>query len=392
MPRLALWIIIAAASFFSASAFATSTSVTKSEDFTIVYVIDVGAGLCTVTVTPDYKYMVYDAGGTIYSSNQCFKAIKKLIPNDHPIDLLIISHTDGDHLYNADDILGSYRVKKIIRTGNFSKRNLNPSPSCPYNSNSWCEFNKAVANEVATEQATDVNLQTTTIPPGFVFPLGNATVTFIAGWPKWDAEELAGQFPNLNSSDLDVSDSSEIQNANSIVVRLDYKGGSVLFTGDTIGRKIGGEQSEIKAAELIMVHRNMSVSINSDVVLAPHHGGDNGSSMRFIEHVSPKWVIFAAGNKHSHPCISTVGRYQSYDSSIKIFRTDYGGIKETSNNCCEEWHTDNNATEKDFIGDDNVKIELKSNGDVTVEYCEKFVDQSVSATTGKFCNPYKNRN
>ena len=77
MPRLALWISIAAASFFSASAFATSTSVIKSEDFTIVYVVDVGAGLCTVTVTPDYKYMVYDAGGTIYNSNRCFKAIEK---------------------------------------------------------------------------------------------------------------------------------------------------------------------------------------------------------------------------------------------------------------------------------------------------------------------------
>ena len=126
-------------------------------------------------------------------------------------------------------ILRKYKVKKIVRTGNISQINRNPDPSCPYNSNSWCEFNMAVANEVATDQATDVNLQTTTIPPGFEFPLGNATVTFIAGWPKWDAKELAGQFPNLNSSDLDVSDSSEIQNANSIVVRLDYKGGSVLF-------------------------------------------------------------------------------------------------------------------------------------------------------------------
>ena len=112
MPRLALWITIAAASFFSASAFAKSTSAAKSENFTIVYVIDVGAGLCTVTVTPDYKYMVYDAGGASYKSNQCFNAIKKLIPNDHPIDLLIISHTDSDHLYNADELLGFYRVKK----------------------------------------------------------------------------------------------------------------------------------------------------------------------------------------------------------------------------------------------------------------------------------------
>ena len=83
MPRLALWFIIAATSFFSAPAFATSTSVTKSEDFTIVYVIDVGAGLCTVTVTPDYKYMVYDAGGASYKSNQCFQRDKKTYPERH---------------------------------------------------------------------------------------------------------------------------------------------------------------------------------------------------------------------------------------------------------------------------------------------------------------------
>ena len=284
-------------------------------------------------------------------------------------------------------------LKKIVRTGNFSKKNRNPKPSCPYNSNSWCKFNEAVANEVATDQATVVNLQTTTIPPGFEFPLGNATVTFVAGWSKWDASELAIQYPTLNKCDLDISSTSEKQNANSIVVRLDYKGGSVLFTGDTIGRKIGGEQCEIKAAELIMVHRNWSVSIDSDVVLAPHHGGDNGSSMSFIEHVSPKSVVFAAGNKHGHPCASTVGRYLSYDSSIKLFRTDYGGTKETNKKGCEEWHTDDNssATEKDLTGDDNIRIELKSNGDVTVEYCEMFVGQSDSATTVKICNPYKNR-
>ena len=66
--------------------------------------------------------------------------------------------------------------------------------------------------------------------------------------------------------------------------------------------------------------------------------------------------------------------------------------KRNAKNCCEEWHTDSISDEKYSIGDDNVRIELKSKDDVTVEYCEKCVDQSVSTTTGKICNPYKNRN
>ena len=45
-----------------------------------------------------------------------------------------------------------------------------------------------------------------------------------------------------------------------------------------------------------MVEMAPVITIDSDVMIAPHHGGGNGSSTKFIEAVSPKYVIFPAGH------------------------------------------------------------------------------------------------
>lgn len=50
-----------------------------------------------------------------------------------------------------------------------------------------------------------------------------------------------------------------------------------------------------------MVDRSEVIKIDSDVIVAPHHGANNGSSEKFIEKVSPEFVIFGAGHDHQHP-------------------------------------------------------------------------------------------
>lgn len=93
---------------------------------------------------------------------------------------MIISPTDADHLYNADEILNSHKVKKIIRTG-YTRKVKNYRVKCKYNSRAWCNFNDAVNREVQCEKAVDLNLSTMNIQPGTEYELGNATVKFIAG-------------------------------------------------------------------------------------------------------------------------------------------------------------------------------------------------------------------
>lgn len=60
-----------------------------------VRVVDVGAGLCCVVKIPgddgDDFYLVYDAG----KGNLAMRVINELVPDNEPIDLLVLSHTDS---------------------------------------------------------------------------------------------------------------------------------------------------------------------------------------------------------------------------------------------------------------------------------------------------------
>ena len=48
--------------------------------------------------------------------------------------------------------------------------------------------------------------------------------------------------------------------------------------------------------------------IDSDVLIAPHHGADNASSTAFILAVSPEYVIFSAGHRYEHARAATATR------------------------------------------------------------------------------------
>ncbi len=110
----------------------------------------------------------------------------------------------------------------------------------------------------------------------------------------------------------------------SIVVRLEYDGKSILFTGDAWGKEPGLDEP-MKGAEQFMVINKSYRPIDSDVLIAAHHGADDASSSIFLKEVSPTFVIFPAGGSHQHPRQNTVTRMTRPDVGIaedKLFRTD----------------------------------------------------------------------
>jgi hypothetical protein len=112
----------------------------------------------------------------------------------------------------------------------------------------------------------------------------------------------------------------------------------------------------------------MSENINSfnksDVIIAPHHGADNASSTKFIEAVSPDFVIFSAGHRHHHPRASAVKRYINNGvNQNNIFRTDLGDDEGG-----EEWDFGRISGHKDPAGDDDVDILIRPNGEIVVDY------------------------
>ena len=349
---------VVAVGLFSLFISTSSLSYDEKADV-LVRVVDVGTGLCTITKVPDENdnhLMVYDAGAEQWKKD-CVKAVRELIGKNNTIELLIISHSDADHLWNADELLEEFNIRRIIRTGYHR------------DTNAWEAFDHAVAQEAIDTDVSIVNLNKHMIKRGTKFKLGEATVTFIAGWPGW--KELKMELKEYKEAGkIEKVGDSVKRNAVSIVVRLEFSNRSVLFTGDTVGRMLKDKNNACKFAEMIMVKSAEVIPIKSDVVIAPHHGADNGSSLCFIKAVQPKFVVFSAGNKYRHPSSATADRYiTSGVAKANMFRTDLGDHeKEEDKMPKTDWDYERVKGCEDKSGDDDIDIVLSSIGEASVAY------------------------
>jgi competence protein ComEC len=303
-----------------------------------VRVIDVGAGLCCVVKTPDDHYMIYDAGvgsGTI-------KRIEKLIKTN-VIDLLVLSHNDSDHIGSVSNICKSFTVKTALHTGMYRA------------TDAFANAKKSILKEVQTENCRNLDLGKTNISPGRTFQVGSVPVTFVCGFNK-----------PLKSWGL--KNAGEKNNAVSIVMRLEYAGKSILFCGDAVGRhKDDPDENACIATEKFIVDRTNALPVRSDIIIAPHHGADNGSSKAFVQAVSPTYVIFSAGSKHHHPTDAAARRYLTNGVALtNFFRTDLGDDEDGTGD--EEWDQGRIPGHNDESGDDNIDILVTSNGEITIQY------------------------
>lgn len=319
--------------------FGTQAQLIPGDNDLYVRIVDVGPGLCTITRVPGPHFMVYDAGH--WTNRNCRDAALEII-GDHDIDLMVISHNDGDHMGDADEILQNFMVNKIIRTG-FKRHGVA----------TWDNMNEEIAHETR-HGATVINLGTEPLPPGTPLHLGTVPVQVVRGYNKWPFDEgsLSG---------------AELRNVISIVLRLTYKDRSILYTGDTVGRDMHiDSDDQCKYAEGLMVDNAGEVPVDADIIIAPHHGSETSGSTCFLNAVGAEFAIFSAGHRHVHPRIGAVERYitTGVDES-KVFRTDRGDDEGP-----EESPLQRVSNCKDSIGDDDVEIVIRQNGNVEVDYRE----------------------
>lgn len=107
----------------------------------------------------------------------------------------------------------------------------------------------------------------------------------------------------------------ESENDNSIVLLLQYKGKSILFTGDMTSKM------EADVAEAVRYCGVDSLSI----LKVGHHGSKYSSSEEFLAGIMPQAAVIscAARNTYGHPHKETLQRLEDVDALV--LRTDEGG-------------------------------------------------------------------
>ncbi len=123
----------------------------------------------------------------------------------------------------------------------------------------------------------------------------------------------------VESKDLDLyilapEDKYKASNLNnhSVVLKLDYKDNSFIFTGD----------AERESENQML---NMGYDLDADLLKIGHHGSDTSTTSSFLKKVDPDYAIISCGlnNMYGHPNNSVLNKLKAND--VEVFRTDLDG-------------------------------------------------------------------
>ncbi len=242
----------------------------------VITFADVGQGDCTLVRTISGDTALIDCG----SSNITEVGAGRIIPmlnyyGIKRIDYMFLSHADSDHINGAAELIENIKVNNIFLPDRAD--------------------NSGFSEITALAKAYDVPIWY--IGSGNKVALGD--VSFICLNP----------IQNDNTND---------ENNSSMVLKLEYKEFSVLFTGDL---DIAGEE---KVADTAKAYE---INIDCDVLKVGHHGSKYSTGEAFLEEVTPKSSVISCSesNTYGHPSEEVIERLGSCMSDIYITK-DSGAV------------------------------------------------------------------
>ena len=231
-----------------------------------IYFLDVGQGDSSLIISSSGEVVLIDSGP---NESLILNYLENL--NISHLDLLIASHAHADHIAGMDKIIAKYRPKAFLDSG------------IPHTTLTYQKMITALGQyNINYYQGTSRKIN-----------LGPLIFTI-----------LPPATPLIKESEL---------NNNSLVIRLDFKDFSCLFTG--------GIEKE-REGQLLNESRN---NLKVDILKITHHGSSSGSSPPFIQAVNPETSIISCGkdNQYGHPHQETLTLLQNL--GINIYRTDLNG-------------------------------------------------------------------
>lgn len=234
-----------------------------------LWFLDVGQGDGILIQTPSGRQVLIDGGA---SPEALFSELGAAMPFwDRTIDLLLLTHPDGDHMAAQAEIPARYQVAQAIHTAHAAQH---PDEAI------WRE-RMAAAGVTVTAMAA-----------GSWIDLGDSVALWVLAPP-----------PEGHTGD-------DADNDNSLVTKLVYGGFSALLTGDA---GLVSEQHLIDDGPLL----------RATVLKLGHHGSRSGSSPAFVDAVAPRFAVIQVGadNDYGHPHPDVLERF----GAATVLRNDLNG-------------------------------------------------------------------
>lgn len=254
-----------------------------------VHFVDVGCGNMALIILPESSIFVYDCNITVKNEERVISYVNGIIGKNTPIDVFVNSHRDADHMRGIKSLHAAHTIKVIWDSGVPGTTTDSPEYKA------YMELRRSVSiREIEAQKY----------------------------WTYGDAKLRC-----MNSKWPDYSEPNE----QSIVLKIEYKGESALFAGDTNYRpwkeKILPSYGE--------------TDLKSSILLAPHHGSlsffDDPSAShyynRHITRIQPAMTLISVGpNVHDLPDKKAVELYTKYSTGSnngnKVYTTqDKGTMK-----------------------------------------------------------------
>ena len=293
-----------------------------------IYFIDVGQGDAAFVVTPGRKKILIDGG---YNRRALgfltwLYRLDKTGAEPVDIDLLIMSHGDGDHLDGLIPIVRHplIRIQRILhnglatfdddqlpeRLGQLSDDGdfivtrysaLDELPNFTL-SGTFSNWKLAVENEASIQSYESVDSRTGTIA---------------LGEPDLTLEILGPRLEQVNGADACrwFGNHAHTINGHSVVFRLTYKQVSALFSGDL----------NIEGSHHLLADPAITAKLDAQVFKTPHHGSHEFANELFAA-IQPQVSVVSSGDEpdHGHPRASFLGALGRHHRSSQplLFSTE----------------------------------------------------------------------
>ena len=243
-------------------------------------IIDVGQGSAALLELPGSYRMLVDGGG--FSSNAVFDVGKNIVApflwdrKIRSIDMVVLSHPDADHLNGLIYIIKHFHVQQVLSTHQ------------PSDTREYSDFIQAIKTKKIKHS-----------------PFDRLPRQFCINGVKFDILHPHAKVNQASAA-----------NNHSIVLKVSYKGQSLLLPGDIM-----------KAAEKALV-AEAGTALRASVLVAPHHGSKTSNTNDFLDAVNPGAVIVSAGpqNRFGLPAPSVIKRYRKRE--CRVLRTQKNGAVE----------------------------------------------------------------